>query len=183
MKPGELGAADPLELVEHPEHVLAVGHDVGGRNVLDGADVRGDLADPAAADAFLFAVAEVVRVADDPALAAAERDVDNGALPGHPHGQGADGVHGFVRMEADAALAGAAGVVVLNAEALEHLGAAVVHADGDLEMILAQSVPEQVPGGGVEAELLGHGVELLLGHFERVERLLLHQKIPPEILE
>ncbi len=58
---------------------------------------------------------------------------------------------------------------------LKTLVAAVVHADGYQEMILTQGVPEQIPGSGVEAEFFGHGVELLLGHFERVERLLLHQ--------
>ena len=168
-----------LELVQHPEHVLAVGHDVGRGDVLLVADVHGDLADPAAADQLLLAVAEVVRVADDAALAAAQGDVDHGRLPGHPHGQGPDGVDGLVGVEADAALAGAAGVAVLAAEALEDLVASVVHADGDEEVVLADGLPEQIPGGLVEAELLGHGVELLLRHFEGVERLLLHTS-PPE---
>ena len=126
-------------------------------------------ADPAAADPLLLARAEVVRVADDAALAAAERDVDDGALPGHPHGQGADGVDRLLGVEADAALAGAAGVVVLAAEAAEDADAAVVHADGDGEMVLPQRLPQEVPGRLVELEKVGDSVELLLGHLERIE--------------
>ena len=154
--------------------MLAVGHDVRGGDILDGPDVEGDLADPAPADAFLLAVAEVVRVADDAALAAAEGDVDHGRLPSHPHGQGPNGVDGFVGMEADAALAGTAGIAMLATVTAEHLVASVVHADGNQEMILAERAAEQVPRGLVESQLLGRAVELLLSHFKRVERLLLH---------
>src|SRR5512143_735849 len=60
--------------------------------------------------------AQVVRIADDAALRATERDVDDGALPRHPHRERADRVDGFLRVEADAALARSAGVVVLHAE-------------------------------------------------------------------
>jgi len=130
MKPGYLAPVDGLELVEHPEHVLGIGHDVGGGDVAEVADIVREDPDPAPAELFLLTGAEVVRVADDAALAAAERDVDDGALPGHPHGQSPDGVDRLLGVEADAALAGAAGVVMLAAEAAEHADAAVVHADG-----------------------------------------------------
>jgi hypothetical protein len=166
---GVLGAVDGLELVEHPEHVLGVGHDVGGRDVTEIADVVGQDPDPAAAEPFLLARAEVVRVADDAALAAAEGDVHDGTLPGHPHGQGPDGVDRLLGVEADASFAGPAGVVVLATEALEDADAAVVHADGDGEMVLPQRLPQEVPGGLVELEKVGHRVELLLGHLEGVE--------------
>ena len=175
---GILGAVDGLELVEHPEHVLGAGHDVGGGDVPEVADVLGDDPDPAAAEAFLLARAEVVRVADDAALAAAERDVDDGALPGHPHGQGPDGVDRLLRVEADAALAGPAGVVVLAAEAAEDADAVVVHADGDGEMVLPQRLPQEVPGRLIELEKVGHSVELFLGHLERVEPFNGHDQAP-----
>src|SRR5512141_173177 len=135
---GVFRAVDGFELVEHPEHVLGVGHDVGGGDVAEGADVLGQDPDPAAAETLLLALAEVMRVANDAALAAAERDVHDGALPGHPHRQGADRVDRLLGGEADAALAGPAGIVVLAAEAVEHADAAVVHADGDREMVLPQ---------------------------------------------
>ena len=75
-------------------------------------------------------------------------------------------------MEADAALRRAAGVVVLHAEAPEHLHVAVVHADGNGELVLAQREAEQVPRRLIEVENVRHLVELGLGHLERVECLL-----------
>src|SRR4030042_3089319 len=110
--------------------MLGAGHDVRRGDVAEIADVLGEGPDPAAAEPFLLARAEVVGVADDATLAAAERDVDDGALPGHPHGQGPDRIDRLLGVEADAALAGAAGVVVLAAEAAEHADAAGFHADG-----------------------------------------------------
>ena len=110
--------------------------------------------------AFLLARAQVVRVADHAALGAAQRDVDDGALPGHPHRQGADRVDRLLRVEADAALAGAAGVVVLDAEAAEDLHLAVVHPDRDGEVVFAQRDAQQVAGRLVEAEDVGGLVEL-----------------------
>ena len=120
---------DGLVFVEHPDHVLRRGHHVRRRHVGQLADVARDLANPSAADLLLLAHAQVVRIANDPALAAAERDVDDRALPRHPHGERAHGVDGFLRVEADAPFGRAARVVVLHAEALEHLDVAVVHAD------------------------------------------------------
>ena len=54
----------------------------------------------------------------DAALRAAERHVDERALPGHPHGQRADVVEVGARVEAQAALGRTAGDVVLDAVAL-----------------------------------------------------------------
>src|SRR4030043_1506895 len=158
--------------------MLGAGHDVRRGDVAEIADVLGGGPDPAAAEPFLLARAEVVRVADDAALAAAERDVDDGALPGHPHGQGADRVDRLLGVEANAALAGAAGVVVLAAEAAENTDAVVVHADGNGEMVLPQRVPQEVPGRLIELEKVSDGVKLFLGHFERVEPFGGHEKTP-----
>ena len=142
----------------------------GAGTSLHRADVAGELADPAAADLLLLAQAQVVRVADHAALAAAQRDVHHGALPGHPHGQRADRVDGLLRVEADAALARAAGVVVLDAEAAEDLDRAVVHAHRDAEVVLAHRPAQELARAGVEVQELGDLVELGLGHLEGVER-------------
>ena len=109
-----------------------------------------------------------------PALAAAERDVDDGALPRHPHGQGAHGIDRLLRVEADAALGRAARVVVLHAEALENLDVPIVHADGDEELELALRVAQQVARALVEIEQVRDLVELSLRHLERVEALRRH---------
>ncbi len=71
-------------------------------------------------------------------------------------------------MEADAALVGAAGVVVLDAEALEDAQRAVVHAHRDAEVVLAHRPAQHFGNLRVELEQLGDPVELLLGHFEGI---------------
>ncbi len=122
-------------LVHHPAHHLGGGANIGSRHVVAGTDVLPHHIHPAAADPFLFIGRERGRVADHAALAAAERDVGHGAFPGHPGRQGAHGVEGLRRVEADAALIGAARIVVLHTKTLEDADGAVVHADGDAEGI------------------------------------------------
>ena len=65
-------------------------------------------------------------IADDAALGAAEGDVDDRALPGHPGGQRAHFVERDVGRVADAALGRAARDGVLHAIAGEDFQAAVV---------------------------------------------------------
>ena len=57
------------------------------------------------------------RIAGHAALRAAERDVDEGALPGHPHRQRADVVEVGLRVVSQAALGRSARDVVLDAVA------------------------------------------------------------------
>src|SRR6185295_13563086 len=125
----------------------------------------------AAGDALEFEVGEHARVADDSAFRAAEGDVDDRALPGHPGGEGADFVEGNVWRETDAAFAGASGDGVLDSVAGEDFKAAVVKADGD--------VNGEFPGGHgadfshavVEVEKPGGFVEARFGGEPRVEFL------------
>ena len=63
---------------------------------------------------------------DNAALAAAERDINHGAFPGHPGRQCADGVDCLFRMETDVALGGTTGIIVLDAESFKYLGRTVV---------------------------------------------------------
>ena len=103
-----------------------------------------------------------------PPFAAAERDVDDGALPGHPHGERAHRVDRLLRVEADAALARAPRVVVLNAEAAEHLHAAAVHVNRNAELVFAKGNAQQIARGGVELEDVRDVVELALRDFVRI---------------
>ena len=105
--------------VHDPGHGLLVGVHVGRGNVFFRADEFDQFGGVAAGHALEFALGHLVGVADDAALGAAEGDVDDGALPGHPAGQGADFVEGDVGGVADAALGGAAGDGVLHAVAGE----------------------------------------------------------------
>jgi len=69
-------------------------------------------------------------------------------------------------MEADPALARPAGVVVLDPEAPEDAHASVVHPHRYRERILAQRRAQEVPCARVQAQLLGHTIELPLSHLE-----------------
>ena len=78
-------------------------------------------------------------------------------------------LNGMLRVETDTTLAGAAGIVVLHADATEDLHAAVVHVDRNGECILAQRRAQQRPRAVVQADTVGDLVELGPGHGERVE--------------
>src|SRR5208283_3886395 len=95
--------------VHHPRHDLFVGVDVGGGDVFFRADEFDQLGGVAAGHALQFAHRHFVRIADYAAFGSAERDVDHGALPGHPAGEGADFVEGDVGRVADAALGRSSG--------------------------------------------------------------------------
>src|SRR5205823_3946905 len=106
--------------VVDPGHGAGVGVDVRGRDVHVGADVVAQVGDVAAGDAAQHRLAQLLGVAGHAPLGAAEGDVGDGALPGHPGGQGAHLVEGDVGVVADAALARPADVAVQDAVAAEH---------------------------------------------------------------
>ena len=112
---------------------------------------------------------ELLGIDDDAALAAAVRDADDRALPGHPHREGLDLVEADVLVVADAALGRPAAEVVLDAVAGEDLDRPVVHVDrevdGEFAARLAQDQAHaRSQGPGVRGE-----IELSLGDFPRVD--------------
>ena len=123
--------------VHDPGHSLLVGVHVGGGDVFFGADELDEFGGIAAGHAFEFALRHFLRIADDSAFRAAEGDVDDGALPGHPGGEGADFVESDVGRVTDAAFGGASSDGVLHAVAGEDFDRAVIHADGDVNDDLA----------------------------------------------
>jgi hypothetical protein len=81
-------------------------------------------------------------------------------------------------METDSSFAGAARIVMLNPETPEYLDVAVVHANGDTEMVFPQRMTEQIPGRLVQIEKVSHPVKLSLGYFKWIVRVIGHD-IPP----
>ena len=131
-----VGVADVHAVGVHdPRHDLVVGVDVGRRDVLLGTDRVDDLGDVAARQRLELAPRHARGIADDAALAAAERDVRDGALPGHPRRERGHLVERHVRVIADAALRRAERDVVLHAVAGEDLDLAVVHLDRARDVI------------------------------------------------
>ena len=94
-----------------------------------------------------------------PPLGAAERNVDDRALPRHPGGERPHLVQGDVLVVTDAALARAARDVVEDAVADEDLDAAVVHRDRDRDLRLPHGLAQHLVEARVEAELLRGQVE------------------------
>ena len=124
----------------------------------------------AAGERLELLLAELLGVDDHAALAAAVRDADDRALPGHPHREGLDLVEADVLVVADAALGRPAAEVVLDAVAGEDLDRAVVHLHREVDGQLAAGLAQDAAEAGVEVEPLGGQVELLLGDLPGVDR-------------
>ncbi len=125
---GRRMADDGAVFVGHPSHDHGVGVDVRRRDVAIGAHEAGERPRIGATQAFQFGVGQRCRIDADTAFGAAERQVGNGALEGHPEGQGDDLVHGHGRVIADAALGRTAGIVVTAAPGGKGTERTVVHA-------------------------------------------------------
>ncbi len=156
------GVADVHAVGVHdPRHDLIVGVDVGRGHVLLRADGVDDLGDVAARQRLELAPRHPRRIADDAALAAAERHVRDGAFPGHPRRERRDLVERDVGVIADAALGRAERDVVLHAIAGEDLDLAVVHLDRTRHDDLSLRIREDLPDARIEPEQARGSVELL----------------------
>src|SRR5919197_846744 len=101
------------------------------------------------------------RVADDAALAAAEGDVRDGALPRHPRRERRDFVEIHAGVIADAALRRTERDVVLHAVAGEDFDLAVVHLHRTRNDDLTFGTGEDLPDARFEGEESRGAVELL----------------------
>ena len=146
--------------VHHPGHRALVGADVRRHDVVLRADHRHDLAGVAPGDALELGRGVAARVDRDAALRPAVGQLDHGALPGHPHRQGADLVDVDRRVVPQAALAGSARDVVLHAVPVEQLGGAVVAPQRDRDVDLAARCGQHRVHPGVVAEPADRAVEL-----------------------
>ncbi len=152
--PGMKLSGGHRQRVHHPRHHAAVGVDVGRRDVTVRAEQRRDLVRVAARQPLELAEAQPRRVAPHAALRAAERQVGDGGLERHRRRECLHLVDVEVRVESQAALAGATRRVVLHAPAGEHLDRTVVHPhrhrdlehpDGDAELVVDRRVdPDQL---------------------------------------
>ncbi len=139
--------------------VCGIGVDIGGGDVAVGTDDVHDLGSVAARDSFQLAIGEHVGIADDAAFSAAEGDVDHGAFPGHPSGQGADFVNCDVGGETDAAFGGAAHHRVLDAVAGENFQASIVELHGNVDGEFERGGTENLAETVIEGEAFGGLVE------------------------
>jgi hypothetical protein len=128
-----------------------------------------DSTDVRPAEALQFTRRHLLRVADDATLATAQRDVHHGGFPGHPRRQGPNRIDRLLRVETDATFRRASRVVVLDTEAVENLDVAVVHANWQRHVKLAQRPTQQLVDRWFQAHDLGCFVQLCLGDLEGVQ--------------
>ena len=152
--------------VHEPRHDLLVGAHVRRHDVDARADERDHLLHVAARQVLEFAPRERARIDRDAALGAAVGQVGERAFPAHPDRQRRDLAEVDVGREARAALGGPERQVMLDAVAVEHRGAPVVHVDraGDDDRALGQQQPVALVLG--DGEVVGDDVELLARHLE-----------------
>ena len=154
--------------VHDPGHDLPVGADVGGGDVAVWADQQADLGGVATGEVLQLGAGQGAWVADDAPLGAAEGDVDQGALPGHPHGEGADLVNVGVRVEAQPALGRPSAGVVLHPVAGEHPRPAGLHGDGEVDRQFALRLLQDGVDGVVQVQNTGDVLQLPQGVLVRV---------------
>ena len=147
--------------VHDPRHDLLVGVHVGRRDVLLGSDRVDDLRDVAACERFDLALRHLRRIANHAALAAAEWNVRDGALPRHPRRERRHFVERDAGMIANASLRRSERDVVLHAIAGEDLDLAVVHLHRARDDDLAFGVGEDLPDARFEIEKVRRSVEFL----------------------
>ena len=131
----EVVALGHRQRVHQPGHHATVGVDVRGGHVAVGSEQGADLERVPAGQPLELVEGERRRVAPNAALGPSEGQVEDRGLERHRAGERLHLVDVDVGVEADAALAGTAGRVVVDPPPREHLDRAVVHADGhrDLE--------------------------------------------------
>src|SRR5918994_1280388 len=120
---------------------MAIGVDVGRRYVAVGAEQRADLVGVAPGHTLELAERQAAGVAAHATLGPAERELEEGGLEGHHRRQRLDLLDVEGGVEADAALAGATGRVVVDPPTREDLDGAVVepHGNRDLERALRRA--------------------------------------------
>ena len=154
--------------IHHPRHDLFVGIDVRGRNIFFWSDEFNQFGSIAPRHALDFAHRHLVGIANYAALRPAERDVDYGALPGHPTGQGAHFIERDIRRVADAAFCRAARNGVLDTKSGKHLQVPVIHLDRDVNREFTVGITQNPPQSVVEIEFLGGQIEARPLRFPRI---------------
>ena len=119
--------------VHHPRHHFAVGANVRRRNIFLRPDDNADFAGVAASQAFQFTFRQREGVDADAAFGSAVRNIDRGALNGHPGRKCHDFVKIDIRMVANTTFTRSTRKIVLNAIALEVANGAVVHLHRDVD--------------------------------------------------
>jgi len=111
---------------------------------------------------------ESVRIAANAALGPAKRNVDDGALPGHPRCQRTNFINIHIGRVAYAALGRAASEIVLDAKAFKDFYAPGIHARRDVDLQLAVGDAHHRIEIGVQIEQLRRAIKARHHGFKRI---------------
>ena len=134
--------------------------DVGRRDVRVRPDDPLELRREPAGQCLELLRAHRTRIAGHATFGAAERHVDEGRLPGHPHRQRADVVEISPGMESQPAFRRPSRHVVLDAVALKDLHRAVVPLDREMDSELSLGNAQHSTETRLERDVVGRSVEL-----------------------
>ena len=155
--------------IHDPGHGLLVRAHVGRRHVALRSDEFQNLGRVAPGDSLQLAFAQNLRIADHAALAAAKRDVHDGAFPRHPGRESAHFVERNIGSKTDAALGRAACNRMLNAISGEYFNPAVVQGDGDVDGQFHGGSAQHLPHAIIETEPAGRFIKTVRGGFPRID--------------
>ena len=113
--------------VHHPSHNSSVRSYIRSRNILFRSDQRRDSGRESSGDRANLIFREFAGIADNTALSAAIRDIDDRALERHPCCQSPYFILIDIRMEADSSFGRSAGSGMLDTVAFEYLRASIIH--------------------------------------------------------
>jgi hypothetical protein len=150
--------------IHDPGHDLVVGIQVRGRDVAFWADKERNLRGIPAGHALQLARRQAFRRAGDAAFGPAVGNVDQSALPGHPHGQSLHLIRGHVRGVTYAPFGWATGHVVLHSVVGEHPNLTVIHVDREVHRQFSFAGPQKLAHPFVQVQPIGNHFELLDGH-------------------
>ena len=152
--------------IEDPGHGLLVGVQVGRRDILERAELVEQLRGEAPRDAAQLALAQLLGIAHQPALGAAERHVDQ-------LGQRDDLLGGDAGVVADAALARPENAVMHDPVALEAAHAVVVHFDREVDHVDALGLLQEIDQPLFQSQHVARrALELQFADRDRIEALL-----------
>ena len=150
--------------IHEPCHDLLIGVDIGGGNITVVSDEGRNFRREAAGEVFELAQRQFGGVYNHPPLGAAKGNVYDRAFPCHPHGESADFIERNVLMITDAAFAGSARDIVLDAIARKGFYRPVIHTDGKVSSKFALRGAEDATEVLFQSHKLGSEIKLLLGN-------------------
>jgi hypothetical protein len=117
-------------------------------------------------------------VARYPSIGPSQRDIDDSALPGHPHSKSLYGIDRFQRMEANSALSRAPDIVMNHSESTKYTDIPIVQSYGYGKLMFSHRIQKEFSCGFIQVKHARDMIELVLGHFKGIKEFCTHHLFP-----